>query len=67
MFAYVEINIKGCQLPEDQCANITDIDNHYLNMYYLTSHVDFTDFVQNDAVEFDNRDKVTIILDSEVE
>ena len=45
MFAYIDIEINGCQLPEDQCADLSEVDNHYLNMYFLTSHVDFTDFV----------------------
>ena len=67
MFAYIDIEINGCQLPEDQCADLSEVDNHYLNMYYLTSHVDFTDFVQNEAVEYNNRDKLSIILRPELE
>ena len=35
-------------------------------MYYLTSHVDFTDYVQNDAVELENKEKVTIVLNPKV-
>ena len=46
---------------------MSEVQNHYLNMYYLTSHVDFTDYVQNDAVELENKEKVTIVLNPKVE
>ena len=32
-------------------------------MYYLTSHVDFTNYVANTAADFDNKEKITIVLD----
>ena len=36
-------------------------------MYYLTSHVDFTGYVANTAANFDNKEKVTVVLDPETE
>ena len=67
VYAYIEIDINGCQLPEEECAPDSDVMNHYLNMYYLTSHVDFTDYVANTAADFDNKEKVTIVLDPDTE
>ena len=67
LYAYIEIDINGCQLPEEECASDEDILNYMLNMYYLTSIVDFTEYVANSAADFDNREKVTIVIDPEIE
>ena len=33
MFSYVEIKIIGCDLPDDQCADNSEIDNTYVTFF----------------------------------
>ncbi len=35
MFSYVEIAILGCDLPEGECADISEVENTYLTFYAL--------------------------------
>ena len=35
MFSYVEISILGCDLPEGECADISEVENTYLQFFAL--------------------------------
>ena len=61
---YIEIEVNGCQLPEGQCKDRAEVDNTYLHLYYLTSHADFTDFVSDEVLKPQNREKMSVILDT---
>ena len=51
LFRYIEIEVIGCQLPEEECADLSEVDNFTINMFYLTSHADFTDFASNEVLK----------------
>ena len=33
-YAYIEVEISGCDLPEGECADLSEVDNHYMNLWY---------------------------------
>ena len=41
MFSYIEIKIKGCNLPEEECADMSEVDDTFVELTTLKSHVDF--------------------------
>ena len=49
-FAYLEISILGCDLPDDQCSDISEVDNLMVSMITLQSHVDFEEKSGGDDV-----------------
>ena len=64
MFSYVEIAVMGCDLPEGECADITDVENTYLQFFALQSRIDFEE-IDQDAVLKKQQDNVNLlVLDS---
>ena len=33
LFSYVELTIRGCDLPDDQCLDSNEVDNTYFNFF----------------------------------
>ena len=43
MWSYVEIEIYGCQLADEECAELSEVENTFFNFFYQTSNADFAD------------------------
>ena len=48
-FSYVKIAIIGCDLGQEQCAELSSVDNLPVNLITLKSHVDFAEKTFNEA------------------
>ena len=63
-WSFVEIEIFGCQLPEEECADLSEVDNTFLNFFYLTSSTDFTDYSSDVPLRLENKANTLFVLDS---
>ena len=67
IWSYVEIEIYGCQLPEDECADISEVENTFFNFFYQTSHADFADATTDNPLKLEDKANTIIVLDPKTE